>query len=111
MGDIGSEVGQKGAVRLRRPERRQLAMVVQCAHDLVRALHPVRTVMALVEKLDVSGFYEPIRAREGIAGRDATDPRLLVGLWLYGCVRGIVRPGNWRVAAKKVRRFAGCAAV
>jgi transposase len=98
MGASGSVVGQKGAVRLRKPERRQLAMVVQCADDLVRALHPVRTVMALVEKLDVSGFCEPIRAREGIAGRDATDPRLLVSLWLYACVRGI---GSARELARR----------
>jgi transposase len=98
MGGSESVVGQKGAVRLRKPERRQLGMVVQCADDLVRALHPVRTVMAVVEKLDVSGFCEPIRAREGIAGRDATDPRLLVGLWLYGCVRGI---GSARELARR----------
>src|SRR6202021_2262196 len=91
-------VQQKGAVRLRKPERRQLGMVVQCADDLVRALHPVRTVMAGVEKLEGSGFCEPIRAREGIAGRDATDPRLLVGLWLYGCVRGI---GSARELARR----------
>ena len=47
-----SEIGGvgKGAVRLRKPERRQLAMVVQCADDLVRALHPVRTVHAVVEQ-------------------------------------------------------------
>jgi transposase len=45
--------------------------------------------MAVVEKLDVSAFCVPIRARDGKAGRDATDPQLLVGLWLYGCVRGI----------------------
>jgi hypothetical protein len=37
-------------------------------------------VMALVETLDLSRFAEAIRAREGVAGRDATDPRLLVGL-------------------------------
>jgi transposase len=98
MGGSESVVGQKGAVRLRKPERRQLGMVVQCADDLVRALHPVRTVMAVVEKLDVSGFCEPIRAREGTAGRDATDPRLLVGLWLYGCVRGI---GSARELARR----------
>src|SRR6202789_983809 len=101
-----SEVGgiaQKGAVRLRKPERRQLAMVVQCADDLVRALHPVRTVMAVVEKLDVSGFCKPIRAREGIAGRDATDPRLLVGLWLYACVRGI---GSCREVARRCEESA-----
>jgi transposase len=103
MGASESVVGQKGAVRLRKPERRQLAMVVQCADDLVRALHPVRTVMAVVEKLDVSGFCEPIRAREGIAGRDATDPRLLVGLWLYACVRGI---GSARELARRCEESA-----
>src|SRR6202522_1240896 len=103
MGDSESVAGQKGAVRLRKPERRQLAMVVECADDLVRALHPVRTVMAVVEKLDVSGFGEPIRAREGIAGRDATDPRLLVGLWLYACVRGI---GSARELARRCEESA-----
>src|SRR5271156_5967147 len=103
MGNSESVAGQKGAVRLRKPERRQLAMVVQCADDLVRALHPVRTVMAVVEKLDVGGFCEPIRAREGTAGRDATDPRLLVGLWLYGCVRGI---GSARELARRCQERA-----
>jgi transposase len=103
MGNSESVAGQKGAVRLRKPERRQLSMVVQCADDLVRALHPVRTVMAVVEKLDVSGFCEPIRAREGIAGRDATDPRLLVGLWLYACVRGI---GSARELARRCEESA-----
>jgi transposase len=101
-----SEAGRfsaKGAVRLRKPERRQLAMVVQCADDLVRALHPVRTVHAVVEQLDVSGFCEPIRAREGVAGRDATDPHLLVGLWLYGCVRGI---GSARELARRCEESA-----
>jgi transposase len=102
MGNSESVVG-KSAVRLRKPERRQLAMVVQCADDLVRALHPVRTVMAVVEKLDVSGFCEPIRAREGIAGRDATDPRLLVGLWLYACIRGI---GSARELARRCEESA-----
>ena len=82
-------VVSQGAVRLRKPERSQVGMVLQCADDLVGLLHPVRTVMRVVEKLDVSGFCTPIRARQGVAGRDATDPRLLVGLWLYGCVRGI----------------------
>jgi transposase len=88
QGAVGSVVNQ-GAVRLRKPERSQVAMVMRCLDDEVRSLHPVRTVMRVVEKLDVSGFCTPIRARQGVAGRDATDPRLLVGLWLYGCVRGI----------------------
>ena len=85
-------------MRLRKAERLQLSMEPRCIDDLVGALHPVRTVMAVVEKLEVSGFCEPIRAREGQAGRDATDPRLLVGLWLYGCTRGI---GSARELARR----------
>ena len=91
-------VEEKRAVRLRKAERLQLSMEPRCIDDLVGALHPVRTVMAVVEKLEVSGFCEPIRAREGQAGRDATDPRLLVGLWLYGCTRGI---GSARELARR----------
>jgi hypothetical protein len=75
--------GAKPAVRLRRPERRQMAMVVQCADDLVPAMHPVRMVAAVVAKMDLSRLHEPIEARAGVAGRNATDPELLVGLWLY----------------------------
>lgn len=93
----------RGAVRLRVPERRQMAMVVQCPDDLVGAEHPVRTVMALVERLDLSRFAEPIQAREGVAGRNATDPRLLVGLWLYACTRGI---GSARELARRCEESA-----
>ncbi|MGO8789937.1 MAG: transposase [Terriglobia bacterium] len=78
-----------GAVRLRRPERRQMAWVAQCADDLVGAEPPVRRIAEVVEHLDVEGFCAPLKAREGVAGRDATDPKLLVALWLYACVRGI----------------------
>jgi transposase len=93
----------KGAVRLRVPERRQVAMVVQCPDDLVPAEHAVRMVMALVETLDVGRFAEAIQAREGVAGRDATDPRLLVGLWLYACIRGI---GSARELARRCEESA-----
>ena len=79
----------EAAVRLRRPERRQGTMVVECLDDLVSAQHTVRMVMAVVEKLDLSLFHEPIKARAGQAGRNATDPQLLVALWLYACIRGI----------------------
>ena len=79
----------KPAVRVRVPERGQMAMVGQCADDLVAAQHPVRRVRALGETLDLTRFSESIKARDGVAGRDATDPRLLVGLWLYAWIRGI----------------------
>ncbi len=75
-----------------------MEMRVQCPDDLVAADHPVRMVAAVVERLDISMFCEPIRAREGMVGRDATDPRLLISLWLYGCIRGI---GSARELARR----------
>lgn len=78
-------------------------MVVQCPDDLVAATHPVRMVMAVVEKLDVTSFCKPIQAREGRPGRDATDPQLLVALWLYACIRGI---GSARELARRCEETA-----
>lgn len=90
-------------MRLRKPERRQMEWVPQCMDDLVAATHGVRTVAAVVAKLDLSAFREPITAREGVAGRDATDPELLVSLWLYGCIRGI---GSARELARRCEESA-----
>jgi transposase len=61
----------------------------RCLDDLVPPRHPVRTVPQVVERLDLARFCDPIKAREGVAGRDATDPKLLIALWLYACIRGI----------------------
>lgn len=106
MEKIESSVGaeeSRAAMRLRRPERNQIALVVQCPDDLVTADHPVRIVAAVVERLDVSKFCEPIKAREGEVGRDATDPSLLIGLWLYACMRGI---GSARELARRCEESA-----
>jgi transposase len=73
-------------------------MLIHCPDDLVSASHAVRLVMSVVEKLDLERFSEPIKARDGQAGRDATDPQLLVALWLYACIRGI---GSARELARR----------
>src|SRR5208282_4520594 len=105
-----NDMEARPSVRLRTPERRQMAMVVQCPDDLVGPTHPVRMVMAVVEKLDVSRFCEPIKAREGLAG--ATRP-IRVCWWLYGCTPafgGLARRGSWLGAVRRARPSAGCAA-
>jgi len=99
----GQERVRQAPVRLRQPERRQMAMVVSCPDDLVSTTHSVRLMMTVVERLDLKQFYEPIKARQGQAGRDATDPRLLVALWLYGCTCGI---GSARELARRTRESA-----
>ena len=80
-----------------------MAWVTECLDELVSEAHPVRLVMAVVETLDVSRFCEPIKAREGLAGRDATDPGLLVALWLYASIRGI---GSARELARRCEESA-----
>jgi hypothetical protein len=100
----------KAPVRLRRPERRQVAMVVQCPDDLVGPSHPVPLVMAVVEKLDVWRFAEPIKAREG--GRGGTQP--IRNCWWHCSYLRVLaasaRHGSWRGAAKTARLSVGCAA-
>ena len=96
--DFQAAAENKSKVRLRKPDRLQMGMMVCCPDDLVSRSHPVRRVAAFVQKVDLSGFCEPIKAREGNAGRDATDPALLVGLWLYGNIRGI---GSARELARR----------
>jgi transposase len=87
MSEQKEELG--GAVRLRQPERRQLTLRPECLEELVAEDHPVRMIWAVTGHLDLAEFYAPIRAREGSVGRDATDPRLLVALWLYAATEGI----------------------
>ena len=97
MSEVEAEKIQS-RVRLRVAERRQMEWVAQCPDDLVGPGHAVRLVMAVVEKMDLSDFHEPIKSRDGQAGRNATDPQLLVALWLYACIRGI---GSARELARR----------
>jgi transposase len=76
-------------VRLRLADRQQVVLAAQCPDDLVEAEHPVRVIWQVVCRLDLGGFYQTIKAREGEAGRDSTDPRLLVALWLYAATDGV----------------------
>jgi transposase len=57
--------------------------------ELLEPDHSARTVWAAICGLDLSHWLDAIRAVEGSAGRDATDPRLLVALWIYATIEGI----------------------
>ncbi len=83
------EAVDRSRLRLRVPERAQIAMRLECPEDLVPEDHPVRMIWSVTERLDLAPFYGEVRAVEGEAGRDATDPRLLVALWLYAATEGV----------------------
>jgi transposase len=74
--------------RLRRPDRQQLVVRPRTIDDLVPEDHPVRAIWALVLRWDLTLFLQAIRARGPRPGRAATDPQLLVALWLYTTIKG-----------------------
>jgi transposase len=75
--------------RLRRPDRQHLLVQPRTLDQLVPEDHPVRAIWALVQRWDLTLFLQPIRARGERPGRAATDPRLLIALWLYATIEGI----------------------
>lgn len=79
----------RGAPRTAKPDRRQLRLVTEDLESILPADHEARSVWAFVERLDLSRFYEGIKAVEGVAGRNPTDPMVLVALWLYATIDGV----------------------
>ena len=77
------------AVRLRQPDRAQVEMVIQSPDDLIPADHQARVIWRVCQAQDWSAFCAPLKARQGVCGRDATSPVLLASLWLYAAVRGV----------------------
>ena len=75
--------------RLRRPNRQQMTMRPCSLDELLPEDHDARAVWAIVLSWDLSRFLATIKARGEEAGRAATDPRLLIALWLYAATRGV----------------------
>jgi transposase len=49
----------------------------------------VRAIWALVQRWDLTLFLQGIRARGERPGRAATDPQLLIALWLYATIQSV----------------------
>ncbi len=77
------------APRLKPIQRNQMVLHPVHVEQLVEPDHPVRALWGLVSGLDLSRFYAGIKAVEGGAGQDATDPRLLICLWIYACMERV----------------------
>jgi transposase len=78
-----------GIPRLRVPHRNQVEMHWASLDELLEADHRARLVWAAVAGLRLEGWLQEIKAVEGNVGRAATDPRLLVALWVYATLEGI----------------------
>jgi len=75
--------------RVKPVDRCQLTWQMLDVERLIEPDHAARAIWELVGRLKLDGFYAPIEAVEGSAGRTPWDPRLLVSLWIYAYSRGI----------------------
>lgn len=82
-------MSEHDAPRVVRPVRNQLSLQPTDLEALVSDEHPVRAVWGLVERLDLSPFYDEIASRGSNAGRPATDPAVLLALWLFANAEGV----------------------
>lgn len=76
--------------RVIQARRDQLEMQPVDLDALLPQEHRARAVWQVVERLELSRFYDRIKARGSTAGRASTDPKVLLALWLYATADGVV---------------------
>lgn len=75
--------------RVNSPVRNQVVMRNSSLDDLLSEDHKVRIIWEYVKQLDLSKIFKKIQVVEGGVGRSATDPYILLALWIYATTEGI----------------------
>jgi transposase len=75
--------------RLKRVDRQQMVWRAIDVEHLIDADHPARAIWDLLGTLNLESFCAGIKAVEGRPGRDRSDPRVVMALWLYALSRGV----------------------
>lgn len=79
----------KAPAKLREINRAQTMMAQIYVEELIGPDHKARAIWELAGRMNLSGFAESLKTRQGEVGRAAWDPRLLVSIWVYGYSEGI----------------------
>jgi transposase len=80
--------------------RNQIQFLMQDLDATLPEGHQARAIWDFLERLDLSAFYASIRAVQGGPGRPASDPRVLLAIWVYATVEGV---GSARKLARLCR--------
>src|SRR6202030_3093602 len=75
--------------RVLRPERHQLRWDMVDLDSQLPPDHRARLVWWYVSGLELNAFYARIKARDDAAGRPASDPAVVLAVWLYATLEGI----------------------
>lgn len=93
--DLGGEDGKRkakkadGEARVKRPDRRQSVFRPQTFDELIPPDHRARGIVKFVDEMDLEPFYAGIKSRGTDPGRPATDPAMLIALWLFATSEGV----------------------
>ncbi|MBX3461570.1 MAG: IS1182 family transposase [Planctomycetes bacterium] len=79
----------EGEARVKRPDRRQSVFRPQTFDELIPPDHRARGIVKFVDEMDLESFYAPIKSRGSDPGRPATDPAMLIALWLFATSEGV----------------------
>ena len=86
--------------------KHQIKFTVDSLDSALPANHPARTVGKFVNLLDLEKMNKSIASFEGCSGRAAIDPKILIGLWIYGISEGIMSGRKIAELQKDHRGFA-----
>ena len=75
--------------RVRRPVRNQVEWVERDLDSVLAQDHPARAIWDLLDGLELAAFYADIKAVVDRPGHPATDPQVLLALWVYATVDGV----------------------
>jgi transposase len=78
-----------GKPRIKSPIRNQVEFVNLALDDLIPEDHQVRNIWLYINQMDLSLFFNKILSTSCNPGRPATDPKILLSLWIYAIVEGI----------------------
>jgi len=78
-----------GKPRLNCAARNQIELVPKSLDEILAKDHVARNVWRFVQGLDLSTALGQILSVENSAGRPATDPKILLALWLFATLKGI----------------------
>ena len=69
--------------RVVRPVRNQIQFLMQDLDATLAEEHQARIIWAFLDRQELSAFYASIQAVEGGPGRPASDPQVLLAIWVH----------------------------
>ena len=80
---------RRGEARVNRPQRDQIEWTQVDAETLIPEDHVARDIWSYLDRMELSAFYESVKSVAGGPGRPATDPQVLLALWMLATVDGV----------------------